>query len=108
MIEAGMLRRPVVVQRAGNVTVFARVGGIQVATKGRALADGALDDIVTVELLDDRKKRVAGRIIGLDEVEVFAQGAAVDPVPMRALPVTPPKKAPPANNEKNPQITRKN
>jgi flagella basal body P-ring formation protein FlgA len=78
-VDMSMLRRPILVQRGGTVAIFARAGGIQVTTRGRALENGALDDIVTVELLDDRTKKLMGRVVSMDEVEVYAQGTRVEP-----------------------------
>ncbi len=86
VLDAAYLRRPILVQRNRIVRLVARVGGIQVVTQGRALADGAADDIVSLEMLDDRTKLVTGRVTGVDEVEVFASGAALSPV-ARAAPL---------------------
>jgi hypothetical protein len=61
------------------VTVFARCPGVRVRTTGRALEDGALGDLVTIESLADRKSFFA-RVCGPQEVEVFAgagQAAAI-------------------------------
>jgi len=89
VVDASNLRLPTLVQRSGAVTVYSRVGGIQVSTKGRALEHGAMDDVINVELAG--RKRVVVRVIGLDAVEVFAQGAVIQPSKMRAAPVTPHK-----------------
>jgi flagella basal body P-ring formation protein FlgA len=87
IVETSNVKLPMLVQRLGLITVYSRVGGIEVSTKGRALENGALDDVISVELAG--KKRVVVRVVGLDEVEVFAQGAVVQPSQMRKAPVTP-------------------
>jgi flagella basal body P-ring formation protein FlgA len=78
-IDKSTLQPPLLIQRGATVSVFARVGGIQVTAVGRALEDGARDDLITVALVDGRDKRVTGRVVGPDAVEVFAQAAAVAP-----------------------------
>lgn len=75
-LDYGSLRRPLWVERGRVVHVFVRVGAVRVATTGRALDQGARDDLVTVDLVDSRK-RVVGRVVGVDQVEVAPQGVSL-------------------------------
>jgi flagella basal body P-ring formation protein FlgA len=89
VVDKTLLQRPVLIIRGATVSVVARVGGIQVTTLGRALENGARDDIIPVALLDNRDKRVTGRVVGLDAVEVLAQGASVAPIVRPSRPARP-------------------
>lgn len=78
-LTAALLQAPLLVRGRDVVTVFARCPGVRVRTTGRALEDGALGDLVTIESLADRKSFFA-RVCGPQEVEVFAgagQAAAI-------------------------------
>jgi flagella basal body P-ring formation protein FlgA len=77
VIDATMLRKPYLVQRGKLVTITSRVGGVAVRMMGRALEDGVLDDVVSVEWLDNRQKRLTARVVDLDAVEVVPQPEAV-------------------------------
>ncbi|MBM3998979.1 MAG: flagellar basal body P-ring formation protein FlgA [Planctomycetes bacterium] len=78
-IDSAFLRRPTLVRRNQPVRVIARIDGVRVATDGRAQSDGSEDDVVSIEMANDRTRIVTGRVIGMDEVEVFARGAFVSP-----------------------------
>lgn len=62
---------PRLVDRGTSVTVYARAAGVRVTTSGKALANGAAGDTVTVEL-DDSRERVLGRVVAPHTVEVLA------------------------------------
>lgn len=83
-LDYAFLRRPNLVERGRTVGVVVRVGGIRVTTTGRALQAGALDDLVTVELADGQRKRVIGRVVDVDEVEILPQGISIDRTPARS------------------------
>lgn len=73
VLDAVELRRPYLVRRGRQVTITARSGGVVVKMPGRALDDGAQDDLVSVEWLDNRQKRLTARVVGVDTVEVTPQ-----------------------------------
>jgi flagella basal body P-ring formation protein FlgA len=57
------------VARGQNITVRAVAPGVRITSSGKALADGALGDDVTVELADNRLQ-VQGRVAGAQLVEI--------------------------------------
>ena len=80
---------PVLVRRGDPVTVYARSPGIQVRTTARAVEDGALGDLISVESLSDRRRFFAS-VSGIQEVEIYARAAAADTVrPVAASEVQP-------------------
>jgi flagella basal body P-ring formation protein FlgA len=76
ILDEDSVRRPIYVRRGEIVTVYARAGGIQVRTTARARDDGSHNDLVAIESLNDRKP-FAARVIGPQEVEVFAHAVGV-------------------------------
>jgi flagella basal body P-ring formation protein FlgA len=80
-LNDGMVREPILVTRRRSVSVIARRGGIVVRTPGVALSDGARNDVVMVELLDNKNVRIPARVIAAGQVEVMtgtAQLASYD------------------------------
>jgi flagella basal body P-ring formation protein FlgA len=77
------LRGMLMVQRGQVVTVYARCGGVQIRTTGRAKEDGGLGDLVPVESIG-AKETFHARVSGHQEVEIVATStsvAAVEDVP---------------------------
>jgi len=68
------LKAPLLVERGETVTVFARTAGIAVRTFAVARQDGARDELVQVETVDD-KQRFTARVSGRRQLEVLATGA---------------------------------
>jgi flagella basal body P-ring formation protein FlgA len=64
---------PFAVQAGESVTIAVVAGAIQVATQGRAMESGAIDDTIQVEVLP-QKKRIAARVTAERRVEVIAGG----------------------------------
>lgn len=60
------------VQKGNPVTVTARSSGLRVRTTARALEDGAQGEVITVESILNRQSFFA-RVVGIDEVEVYAR-----------------------------------
>jgi flagella basal body P-ring formation protein FlgA len=75
-IAAGMLQKPVLVQRREEIEVLARRGAIVIRDKARALDEGGLGDTISVERWNHPKTRFVARVTGVREVEVFVSGAA--------------------------------
>jgi flagella basal body P-ring formation protein FlgA len=75
-IDPSWIRKPLMVRRGDVVTVLARSGNVQVRTSARAIGDGGEGDVVTVERLDNRQRYTA-RVVGVQELEVFASSASV-------------------------------
>jgi flagella basal body P-ring formation protein FlgA len=48
---------------------------VSVHTTGRALDEGAMGEVVTVET--SYKKKLEARVVGFQELEVYAKGATV-------------------------------
>lgn len=71
-LTADDIRAPLLVRKRDVVTVYARSPGIRVRVTGRAVEDGALGEVITVESLADRKTFFA-RVSGAQEVEVYAR-----------------------------------
>lgn len=61
------------VRRGETVSVVVRTGGIKVRTRAIAKENGAMGDLITVEMLDGKKK-LAVSVSGLGEVAVHATG----------------------------------
>jgi flagella basal body P-ring formation protein FlgA len=74
-LEATYIRRPLLVRRFDDVTIYSRSGGVSVHTTGRALDEGAMGEVVTVET--SYKKKLEARVVGFQELEVYAKGATV-------------------------------
>jgi flagella basal body P-ring formation protein FlgA len=71
-IRQDAVQAPLVVRKRDIVTVYVRSPGIRVRVIGRAVEDGALGSVITVESLTDRKTFFA-RVSGPQEVEVYAR-----------------------------------
>ncbi|GIW94988.1 MAG: hypothetical protein KatS3mg110_3029 [Pirellulaceae bacterium] len=70
VLDGAWLRKPILVRRGQVVTISSRAAGVVVRLPGRALEDGSLDDLVSVQWLDDRSKQLVARVTGIDSVEV--------------------------------------
>lgn len=69
-VSGKLLRNPTLVQRGDVVDVMAHSGGVRVATKARAKAEGGQGDLVQIELLHNKQAMVA-RVSGLQTVEIL-------------------------------------
>ena len=76
-IDSRELQSPRLVRRRERVTVIARESGVRVRTSVVALADGGLGDLVEVES-DFGRQRFNARVVGFQEVEVYARGPSVE------------------------------
>lgn len=65
------------IRRGDMTTVVARSPGVEVRTQARALGDGVLGEVISLETAD-RKDRYLGRVSGWREVEVYASGTTVE------------------------------
>ena len=70
-LEADMLRRPIVVQRNAAAQLTVRSGGVAIGTKVRAMADGAVGDVIQVRQLEGRQEYTA-TVVGPQQVEIQA------------------------------------
>ena len=75
-ISAKMVQKPRLVLRGETVTVRSIAAGIRVTTSGKAREDGSEGSLVQVEL-DDTHERIAARVVGVQQVEVYAGGPRV-------------------------------
>jgi len=75
-VRKDALKKPVLVTRRDEVEVVARRGGITIRTKARAIDQGSLDDIITIEKLDGSRDRLVARVVGFQEVAVCVSGAS--------------------------------
>ncbi|HTN75748.1 MAG TPA: flagellar basal body P-ring formation chaperone FlgA, partial [Pirellulaceae bacterium] len=75
-VDNAWLRKPVMVRRGEVVTVFARVGNVQVRTNARATEDGGKGDVIGVERIDNRQ-RFSAQVTGVQELEVFVSSVNV-------------------------------
>ncbi len=73
MILKTQLRASWQVRRGEAVSVFVRTGGILVRSRAVARENGAMGDLITVELLED-KKRLNASVSGQGEVTIYATG----------------------------------
>jgi flagella basal body P-ring formation protein FlgA len=69
-LVAKLLRNPTMVQRGDVVDVKVHAGGVKVATKARAKAEGGQGDLIQIELLHNKQAMVA-RVSGLQTVEIL-------------------------------------
>jgi len=72
VLQASLVRSPIMVRRGEVVTVYSRAAGIRIRVTARAREDAALGELVTVESLSDRKTYTA-RVCGIQEAEVYAR-----------------------------------
>lgn len=88
VLQASLVRSPIMVRRGDVVTVYSRAAGIRIRVTARAREDAALGELVTVESLSDRKTYTA-RVCGLQEVEVYARALQTAPAGQGDRPVRP-------------------
>jgi flagella basal body P-ring formation protein FlgA len=77
ILTPDVVQSPLMVRKGDIVTIYSRAAGIRIHTTARAKDDGALNDLVTVESLADRKSFPA-RVCGPRETEVFAQAVKAE------------------------------
>ncbi len=77
------VKRPILVKRREQIEVVARRGGVTIRTQVRAVDNGALGDIISVERLDNRKIRFTARVVGVQRVEVCASNASAQRIAER-------------------------
>ncbi len=75
VIQHRSLRAPILVKRSDTVTVYARAGKIRVRTTAKSLSSGSLHDTIMLEVVGTKDK-IAAKIIGFQEAEVFVQGTS--------------------------------
>jgi flagella basal body P-ring formation protein FlgA len=75
-VSADRIQSPRMVRRGENVTVRSVAAGIVITTSGKALEDGGEGDVVKIEL-DDSRERIAARVTGLQQAEIYASSARV-------------------------------
>ncbi|MFN7736148.1 MAG: flagellar basal body P-ring formation chaperone FlgA [Pirellula sp.] len=73
-IRRSEVSEPSVVQAGEMVTIAVIAGSVLVETPGRAVESGAIDDVIQVEVLPQRK-RVTARVAAERRVEVISNGA---------------------------------
>jgi flagella basal body P-ring formation protein FlgA len=78
-IDTRSLRKPILVRRGDAVVVVAKAAGVRVRTTVKALADGAVGELLPVESLVNREK-FSVVVTGLRQAEVFASGSTVTEV----------------------------
>jgi len=88
-ISAKMVQKPRLVRRGETVNVCSIAAGIRVTTSGKAREDGSEGSLVQVDL-DGSNERIVARVVGLQQVEVYA-GAPQVPT-QKTLPTTSDKK----------------
>lgn len=71
-IQASFLKRPMLVTKNSTVAVVSRSGGVQVRSSAKALESGGADDVVTVETLGKSREKLEARVVGRDQVEIYA------------------------------------
>lgn len=81
-LDLRSLARPLAVRRGDLVTVTSLAPGVRVETVARAVDDAALDELVLLESLVNRKKYTA-RVTGDKTAEVYAGGMRVSSPPRR-------------------------
>jgi len=73
-IRRSEVSEPSVVQAGETVTIAVIAGSVLVESPGRAVESGAIDDVIQVEVLPQRK-RVTARVTAERRVEVISNGA---------------------------------
>jgi len=86
VLQASMLRAPLVVRRGEVITVYSRSAGVRVRTTARARDDGGLGELIAVESISDRKKVYSARVCGIQEAEVYARAVQSTPATERVSP----------------------
>jgi len=77
ILTSDAVQPPLLVHRGDVVTVYARSAGITVRTTARAIDDGSMGELVTLETMQERKPYQA-RVSGVRETEVFAQAVSAE------------------------------
>ena len=75
VIDPRSLRKPILVRRGEAVAVVAKAAGVRVRTTAKALADGALGDLLPVEA--ENREKYTAVVTGSRQAEVFASGSSV-------------------------------
>ena len=78
-IDRSWVVEPTLVRRGAIV----RVGGVLIRTTAKSQQDGTMHDIIVMEWLNDRNKSLTGRVVGIDQVEILAQGSTYEPIRQR-------------------------
>jgi flagella basal body P-ring formation protein FlgA len=76
LISAKMVQMPRLVRRGETVTIRSIAAGIRITTSGKALEDGSEGALISVDL-DETHERIAARVVGVQQVEVYANGPRV-------------------------------
>jgi flagella basal body P-ring formation protein FlgA len=79
VVQATVLRAPVIIHRGDVITVYSRSPGIRVRTEARAREEGGVGDLISVESLSERKKVFSARVSGIQEAEVYARAVQSAP-----------------------------
>lgn len=79
-IDRGWVVEPILVKRGAIVSVIVRIGGVMIRTTARSQQNGTIHDIILMDSLTDRKKTLTGRVVGIDQVEILAQGSTYEPI----------------------------
>lgn len=69
-------RGPIVVKRGESVRVRAVASGVTVTTSAKALADGAINEVIEVEV-DGHRSKVSARIVAPQLLEIYAASPQV-------------------------------
>jgi len=88
VLQASLVRSPVMVRRGEVVTVYSRAAGIRIRVTARAREDAAMGELVTVESMSDRKTYTA-RVCGVQEAEVYARAMQSAPIGQSDRPLRP-------------------
>lgn len=79
-IDRSWIVEPTLVRRGAIVSVIVRVGGVLIRTTAKSQQNGTMNDIIIMESLTDRNKSLTGRVVGIDQVEILAQGSTYEPI----------------------------
>ena len=69
VLHPGLVQAPVVIRRGETVVLLARANGMEVRVEGRAMADGAVGDVIRVRNLSSGRV-VEGVVVSPGVVEV--------------------------------------
>ena len=95
-LQRSDLQQAILVKRNNVVTVFVRSRGVQIRTSAKALEDGARDDVIKLQSLENRDDQFVARVTAFKEVEILAGAPRVEATP--ATPSPTPKQAPEDKN----------
>jgi flagella basal body P-ring formation protein FlgA len=76
VLQSVQLRRPQMVKKGEIVTVYSVASGLYVKSSARALADGALGDVIMLQSLEGTSK-IQARVTGAQEAMIFADSPRV-------------------------------